>query len=166
MRLKKHNQGCCCLKTYVPGVTHECTCGCIGITGTYNPDELLRLARLPGLVMGKPIEIKPDETSKVSRIPALYRPEFEGLIETFEIRGDGACMFEVAHVYKAALGQKEVVIGGVKVQLMDLAALSTGSSDDAQAKLGRLVGQAVAQAWVDLVNSGENEAARSMEIGS
>ena len=139
-------------------MVHECRCGCIQL-GT--PVEIVRLPH----VTAKPIEITDKETFSVEiKVPPLYRPDVELLVETINVKDEAGAVVETSHF--AYLGEKEVKIGSVVVVLNDLST-TDGDKDTAVQKLCDLVGKAVVQAWADLAGSDDpnkQAAARAMEI--
>jgi len=137
-------------------MVHECRCACI---------QLGRGSAQSVTITGAPIDIaSKEEFSFEIKVPPLYRPDAEILIETLQAKNEGGEVTRTLSV--ARLGQREIKVGDVVVVLNDLYA-EDPDKDKAIQKLCDLVGMAVVQAWADLSGSSDSNkraAAKSMEI--
>ena len=126
-------------------------------------NDLLRARGASGLIAGQPI--KPPEGS-VLHVPPLKRPSLEVLVEELHLKDAHGGVTEEA--FRASPNERDLKIGEVTVQLVGGLSSVGSTRDEAVHKLCRLIGQAVAQAYVDLMGSEDEEkteAARTMEVG-
>lgn len=129
-----------------------------------NEDELRRMKKAPGAIVGTPIPIDPKGTFTVKLpVPPLKEPSVEILLEGMVVKDASGKTVETA--WRSTPAGDTVQVGSVAIQLARLSAVGE-TREGAAKKLATLIGQAMAQVYVDLVTSDDEEkieAARTME---
>lgn len=129
--------------------------------------EIQAQKKVAGIVGGKTVNLSGhDSFSMDVQIPPLKNPEVEVLVEILHLQNDDGAVVDEA--FRAYVADREIRVGDVTVKLRQVSTVGD-TREEAAKKIARLVGIAVAQAYLRLVASDayqEQEAARSMRIGS